>query len=94
MYDEYKEKSGNEIIKELGNRYKTYRKQMGYTLKEASKISGLSIFTINTFENGTMTGITIASFIKLLRVIDHLDEMDKILPEIPNSPKALYKKNK
>lgn len=43
--------------------------------------SGLSIFTISSFENGSSTGITLSSFIKLLRAIDSFDEIDKLLPE-------------
>ncbi|KAA6351961.1 hypothetical protein EZS27_000758 [termite gut metagenome] len=54
--------------------------------------SGLSVFTISSFENGSSTGITLASFIKLLRAIDNLEEIDKLLPELPESPRALFKK--
>jgi transcriptional regulator with XRE-family HTH domain len=94
MQEDVTEKSGNEMIKELGKRYKTYRKRMGYTQKDIANRSGLSIFTISTFENGTFTGITMASFIKLLRAMDMLEEIDKLLPEPPVSPKALFKKQK
>jgi hypothetical protein len=38
-----------------------------------------------SWENGSSTGITLASFIKLLRAIDLLDEMEKLLPELPES---------
>ena len=83
MYGEIYEKTGSEIIREIGSRYSFYRKRMGYTQKEIADKSGLSIFTISTFENGSSTGITFASFIKLLRAIDHLDEIEKLLPELP-----------
>jgi len=52
----------------------------------------LSIFTISTFENGSSTGVTLASFIKMLRAIDSLEEIEKLLPELPESPRALFKK--
>ncbi|UAY54804.1 helix-turn-helix domain-containing protein [Arachidicoccus terrestris] len=94
MLDDINEKSGNELVKELGRRYSVYRKRMGYTQKEVAYRSGLSIFTISSFENGASTGITISSFIRLLRVIDSLGEIDKLLPELPMSPKALFKKQK
>ena len=68
MYSDIYEKSGFEIIRELGKRYSDYRKRMGYTLKEVDEKSGLSVFTISSFENGSSTGITFASFIRLLRV--------------------------
>jgi transcriptional regulator with XRE-family HTH domain len=92
MYSELYEKSGSEIIRELGKRYSDYRKRFGYTQKEVSEKSGLSVFTISSFENGSSTGITLASFIKLLRSIDSLEEIEKLLPELPESPRALFEK--
>jgi len=92
MYSELYEKSGSDIIRELGKRYGDYRKRMGYTQKAVAEKSGLSVFTISSFENGSSTGITLASFIKLLRVIDSLDEIEKLLPELPESPRALFKR--
>lgn len=92
MYSELYEKSGSEIIQKLGKQYSDYRKRMGYTQKEVAEKSGLSIFTISSFENGSSTGITLASFIKLLRAIDSLDEIEKLLPELPESPRELFKK--
>lgn len=92
MYSEIYEKSGSEIIRELGKRYGDYRKRMGYTQKEAAAKSGISVFTISSFENGSSTGITLASFIKLLRAIDSLEEIGKLLPELPESPRTLFRK--
>jgi Helix-turn-helix. len=92
MYSEIYEKTGSDIIRDLGKRYSDYRKRMGYTQKEVAEKSGLSVFTISSFENGASTGITLASFIKLLRAIDSLDEIEKLLPELPESPRALFKK--
>ncbi len=92
MYSEQYEKSGNELIRELGKRYSVYRKRMGYTQKDVAHKSGISIFTISTFENGSSTGITLASFIKLIRAIDCLEEIEKLLPQLPESPRELFKK--
>lgn len=91
MYSELYEKSGSDIIREMGGWYSDYRKRMGYTQKEVSGKSGLSVFTISSFENGSSTGITLASLITLLRAIDSLDEIEKLLPELPISPRALFK---
>ena len=92
MYTELYEQSGSDMIRQLGKRYSDYRKRMGKTQKELAKQSGLSTFTISSFENGASTGLTLASFIKLLRAIDSLDEIEKLLPELPESPRALFKK--
>jgi transcriptional regulator with XRE-family HTH domain len=64
-YDLYKQ-SGSDMIRQLGKRYSEYRKRMGYTQKKVAEKPGLSVFTISSFENGTSTGIMLASFIKLL----------------------------
>ena len=50
------------------------------------------MFTISTFEHGSSAGVTLASFIRLLRAIDILDEIEKLLPELPESPRTLFKK--
>lgn len=92
MYTELYEQSVSDIIRQLGKRYSDYRKRMGYTQKEVAERSGLSVFTISSFENGSTTGVTLASFIKLLRAIDSLDEIEKLLPELPESPRMLFKK--
>jgi transcriptional regulator with XRE-family HTH domain len=92
MYTELYEQSGSDIIRQMGKRYGDYRKRMGYTQKEVANRSGLSVFTISSFENGSSTGVTLASFIKLLRAIDSLDEIEKLLPKLPESPRALFQK--
>ena len=92
MFKEINEKSGSELIRELGKRYNDYRKRMGYTQKAVSIKSGISVFTISSFENGSSTGITLASFIKMLRAIDFLDEIEKLLPELPESPRMMFMK--
>jgi transcriptional regulator with XRE-family HTH domain len=94
MKDSLYEKSGAELISNLGRRFRDYRKRTGMTQKEVSHKSGLSVFTISSFEKGSGTGITMSSFLKLLRAIDCLDEIEKLLPPLPQSPRALYKKQK
>jgi len=92
MYSEIYQKSGSDIIHGIGERYKEYRKRMGYTQKDVANKSGISVFTISNFECGSLTGITLASFIKLLRAIECLEEMEKLLPKLPESPRALFMK--
>ena len=92
MYDELYAQSGSDLIRQLGKRYSDYRKRMGFTQKEVAEKSGLSVFTISSFENGSSTGLTMATFIKLLRAIEFLEEIEKLLPELPESPRALFMK--
>lgn len=46
------------------------RRKKGYTQKDVSGRSGLSIFTISTFESGASVGLTMATYLKLLYAID------------------------
>ena len=82
--------SGTEIIQKLGKRYAEYRKRAKMTQKEVSEQSGLSIFTISGFENGSQTGISMGAFIKLMRAIGEIEQIDELLPELPQSPKEKY----
>lgn len=90
MYSEFYAQSGHELICQLGKRFAQYRKRMGYTQRQVAAQSGLSVFTISSFENGSSTGLTMASFIRLLRAIGFLEEISKLLPELPESPRLLY----
>lgn len=58
-----------ETIRRLGRQYGELRRQEGFTQKEVSGKSGLSIFTISTFESGSSTGLTVATYIRLLQAI-------------------------
>ena len=82
--------SGTEIIQTLGKRFAEYRKRAKMTQKEVSKQSGLSVFTISGFENGTQTGISMGAFIKLMRAIGEVEQLEELLPELPPSPRELY----
>lgn len=86
--------SNSTIISDLGKRYAEYRKRMGYTQKDISVQTGLSVFTISSFESGASTGITLTSLLQLLRAIECLEEIEKLLPKLPMSPKELFKHNK
>ena len=82
--------SGTEIIQELGKRFAQYRKRANMTQKEVSEQSGLSVFTISGFENGTQTGISMGAFIKLMRAIGEVEQVNELLPEQPQSPRERY----
>lgn len=85
--------SGHDIIQELGRRFAQYRKRMKMTQKQVAEQSGLSVFTISGFENGSQTGISLASYIRLLRALDLVELMDQALPELTESPREAYYKS-
>jgi hypothetical protein len=50
-----------------------------------SEQTGISILTIRKFENGQAYNIQMSNFIALMRLLDRLDDIDNLLPEIPVS---------
>lgn len=74
-----------EIITELGRRFKEYRLNYRLTQKEAAEKAGVSLITLRQFENGKAYNIHMNNFLALLRVVDCLEQIDELLPEIPIS---------
>ena len=74
-----------DIIVELGKRSKEYRLTYRLTQKEAAEKAGVSLITLRQFENGKAYNINMGNFLALLRVVDCLEQMDDLMPEIPVS---------
>ena len=87
-------KTNSELIMELGSRFKEYRITSRMTQKEVSEQAGVSLFTIKAFENGRAYNITMNSFMAMLRAIGFLEEMEKLLPELPPTPEMMEMMNK
>lgn len=85
-------KSAAEIIGILGVRFREYRMSMNLTRKEVAEDSGLSMTTLYNFETGKITDMSMGTMLKLLRTIGQLQNWEKLLPELPESP-YLYKDN-
>lgn len=75
-----------EIIAKLGMSFRTYRIALGKTLNDVAEQSGLSLMTIQRFENGVNKDITMSTLIRLLRTINRLEDIESLLPPIPESP--------
>lgn len=74
-----------EVIADLVKRFKEYRLAYGPTRQEAAEKAGVSLITLRQFENGKAYNINMGNFLALLRVVDCLEQMDDLLPEIPVS---------
>ena len=83
--------SNAEIIRSLGAQYKNYRLRAELTQKEVAEKAGVSLITLRAFENGKAVNITMGNLLALLRVIEQLEGITEILPEIPISPYQLLK---
>lgn len=77
--------SNPEIVMELGRRFKKYRLAGNLTQEEVAEKAGVSLVTVRQFENGKSYNINMGNFLSLLRVVDALEQMDGLLPEIPVS---------
>ena len=83
-----------EIVRLLGNRFKEYRLRCNLTQKEAAEQSGIGLTTIHKFENGTAGNLSLSTFILLLKVVGQINALDDILPELPESPYLIRRKEK
>lgn len=90
---DYYEYSIPELVKMLGGRFRDYRLRSNMTQKDVAEQSGLTIGTIHKFETGAATGISLASFLMLMKAIGCIDALDEVLPDLPESA-YLMKSNK
>ena len=84
--------TAQEIIAMFGARFRAYRRQMGLTQKTVAEKAGLSVMTVQKFETGTSLDISLTTIMRLLRVIGQLENIETLLPEIPESPYTNKKK--
>lgn len=80
-----KQYTNKEILEIIGERTRINRKNIGSSQEELAKASGLSLSTIQRFESG-MANISILNFIEILRRTGQLENIDKLIPEQPESP--------
>lgn len=78
-------KSNNDIVIELGKRFRDYRIALRLTQKEIAEQTGLSVMTIVRFENGEGSAIRLDNFVALMRTIERLEGISELIPEIPAS---------
>ena len=90
--EDYYGYSTAQLVKILGARVRDYRLRSKMTQKEVSEQSGITINTIHKVETGSSTGITLSTFLSLLRAIENLENLDNIMPDMSVSP-YLYRAN-
>ena len=91
--ENYSDYSAPELVKMLGGRFKDYRLRANMTQKEVAEMSGLSVLTVHRFENGTVTNISLNTFLLLLKAVGSINDLNELMPEQPESP-YLYNENK
>ena len=91
MNEEIYALTNKDLVRELGARFKEYRLHYNKSQRAVAEHTGLSIFTVNNFENGKGSGISLVNLLKLLRTVEALEDIQKVLPPLPASPMLLYK---
>lgn len=90
MIDEWQssdlyEKSNNDVVVDLGRRFRDYRLALRLTQKEIAEQSGVSVMTIVRFEKGEGATIRLDNFVALMRAIQKLEGIAECIPYIPES---------
>lgn len=91
--EDYSEYSTPELVRMLGSRFKDYRLRANMTQKEVAEMAGLSVLSVYRFENGTVTNISLSTFLLLMKAVGCINDLNNLMPEQPESP-YLYKENK
>ena len=78
-------KSNNDIVAELGKRFRDYRIALRLTQKEVADQTGVSVMTIVRFERGEGSAIRLDNFVALMRAIQKLDGIADAIPDMPAS---------
>lgn len=77
------------ILEEIGNRLKEYRIRKNLQQKELAENAGISLDTIVRMERGS--SITTEKFLRILRVLDMLENLEEFIPDPPISPILMRK---
>lgn len=91
---DYADYSAPELIRMLGTRFKDYRLRANLTQKDVAEVTGLTIPTIQRFENGLSNNISLATFLLLMKAIGCINGLDDMMPEQPESPYLYNDKKK
>lgn len=80
------------IMEEMGQRLRSYRKKRKLSQKQLAERTGLSIFTIAQIEQGK--AVSLSSLLPVLRELRLLNNLDALIPNIPESPISLLRKQR
>ena len=85
----WQEMTNGAILQTLGERLREYRIRRNIQQAELAEMAGVNISTIVRMEKGC--NIMIDSYIRVLRVLDMLDNLNEFIPEPPRSPLLMKK---
>jgi transcriptional regulator with XRE-family HTH domain len=59
-----------------------------------AEIAGLSVLTVYRFENGTVTNISLSTFLLLMKAIGCINDLNELMAEQPEALYLYNEKNK
>lgn len=77
----YSEYSAPELVRLLGKKFKEFRILAKKTQKDVAEMTGLTIPTIQRFENGQSKNINLSTFLLLMKAVGSLNMLDELLGE-------------
>ena len=84
-----------DTISLFGQRYKLYRKALHISQRQLHKKTGVSLFTISSFENGKGQGISLSHLLSLLNALDLGSTFLELIPDIPAiDPEKMWNRKK
>ena len=76
----------------LGQRFRTYRKSLHISQRQLHEKTGVSLFTISSFENGKGQGLSLSHLLSLLNALGLDDSFLDLVPDIPAiDPEKMWK---
>ena len=78
---DYSEYSAPELVRFLGKKFKEFRILAKKTQKDVAEMTGLTIPTIQRFENGQSKNINLSTFLLLMKAVGSLNMLDELLGE-------------
>lgn len=85
----WNERTNTAILQILGERLKEYRLRRNLQQAELARYAGVNISTVSRIEKGQ--NIMIDSYLRIMRVLEMLDNLDEFIPEPPRSPLLMKK---
>lgn len=79
--------SNEEMMRELGNRIRETRIDMGMTQNETARKAGVTAKTIGRIENGE--DLTVSTLLSVLRALGLAQNVDALVPEVVIRPSVL-----
>ena len=76
--EDFSDYSAPELVKMLGSRFKEYRLRANMTQKEVAEMAGLSVLSVYRFENGTVTNISLSTFLLLMKAVGCINDLNDI----------------